>query len=371
MKRLSIALRIIAFAVIAETLISPTTLLAAKMEASPLGNDQSSIITVEGDLELGDEKKFIDIALANPDSIVVLGSDGGNLFAGIEIGKAIRLKGYGTFVPDGVRCASACALAWLGGRVRAMGEGAKVGFHAASFKENGQITSAGNALIGAYLNQLGLPTSAVIYISEPPPGEIRWLTFAEAQQHGIDVTRLELSISNEKAGSATKPKTSPQASTTFPSALTHKLLAPYCHMGSCSWMSIESRESVNQGRNGELFKLLVRHWNSKHPNGSYDVASRRTGGQVQEQYVFCSRTKPATAFENEGKWIAHTLAPDQPDGVYGYNSSDYTLYFAACHGSLIEYTGFQNLAKSLGYRTDSARVAQVDLNAPADLMSLH
>jgi hypothetical protein len=42
--------------------------------------------------------------LANPDSLVVLRSDGGNLVAGIEIGKAIRLKGFNTLVPDNVRC---------------------------------------------------------------------------------------------------------------------------------------------------------------------------------------------------------------------------------------------------------------------------
>lgn len=151
-----------------------------------------TIITLEGDLAEGDDKKFVDAALANPDALVVFHSDGGNLISGIEIGKAIRLKGYTTLVPDEMRCASACALAWLGGRIRAMGTTAQVGFHAASNMKDGKVTSAGNALVGAYLSQLGLPSAAVVYITEPPPDSIRWLTAADAQQYGIDVKVLSL-----------------------------------------------------------------------------------------------------------------------------------------------------------------------------------
>jgi hypothetical protein len=75
----------------------------------------------------------------------------------------------------------------------AMSHEAKIGFHAASLKENGQVTSAGNALVGAYLNQLGLPTAAVVYITEVPPDQIRWMTGAEAQAQGIEVKELDLS----------------------------------------------------------------------------------------------------------------------------------------------------------------------------------
>jgi hypothetical protein len=175
-------------------LSSPETInsaLAAKFEASSLGPDKIPVITVEGDLMPGDEKNFINVALSMPNAIVFLHSDGGDLNAGIEIGKAIRLKGYGTFVPDGMSCASACALAWLGGRVRLMGKNALVGFHAAFSKSDRQVTSAGNALVGAYLNQLGLPSSAVVYITETPPNDIRWLSLADAQKVGIEVKLLD------------------------------------------------------------------------------------------------------------------------------------------------------------------------------------
>ena len=154
-------------------------------------SDGPDIIAVVGDFTLGDEKKFVDIAISTQNAVVVFQSPGGSLIAGIEIGKAIHLKGFETFVPDGVQCASACALAWLGGRVQLMSDTARVGFHAVYTSGKGQTTvsSAGNALVGAYLNQLGLPTSAVVYITDAPPEGMQWLNFADAQRVGIDVRR--------------------------------------------------------------------------------------------------------------------------------------------------------------------------------------
>jgi hypothetical protein len=84
----------------------------------------------------------------------------------LEIGESIRLKAFTTFVPENARCASACALAWLGGVQRYMAPGAQIGFHAAYNAKSGQETGVGNALVGAYLNKIGLPYEAVIYISQ-------------------------------------------------------------------------------------------------------------------------------------------------------------------------------------------------------------
>jgi hypothetical protein len=177
---------------------------AADFQKSPLVNSKGDIIAVIGDLELGDEKKFIDVALSSSNAVVVFQSRGGNLVAGIEIGKAIHLKGFSTLVPDGMQCASACALAWLGGSTRLMGTAARVGFHAVYTDNNGQpsVSSAGNAIVGVYLNQLGLPNSAVIYITSAAPNEMQWLTFSDAQRYGIDVKPLNVTASVEDAPSS-------------------------------------------------------------------------------------------------------------------------------------------------------------------------
>jgi hypothetical protein len=85
-------------------------------------------------------------------AIVVFNSDGGNLLAGIEIGKTIRLKSFATAVLGGLRCASSCAFAWLGGSPRFMERGARIGFHAAYIESAGRASESGigNALLGSY-----------------------------------------------------------------------------------------------------------------------------------------------------------------------------------------------------------------------------
>jgi hypothetical protein len=89
------------------------TAQSAEFDRTSAGAGSPDVIEVLGNLVQGDEKKFIDVAIGSTDAIVVFHSRGGNLRAGIEIGRAIRLKGFSTFVPDNLLCASACALAWL------------------------------------------------------------------------------------------------------------------------------------------------------------------------------------------------------------------------------------------------------------------
>lgn len=176
-------------------------------------DDGMVLIFISGEMMLGDEKTFANEALPHDNAVVVFKSNGGNLKAGIEIGKAIRLKGFSTFVADGESCASACALAWLGGRARAMSATARVGFHAAHIQTGEQkvATSVGNALVGAYVAQLGLPERAVIYVTSAAPDEIKWLTFADAQAIGIDVKQVNINGSQNRptAGAASPAPASP------------------------------------------------------------------------------------------------------------------------------------------------------------------
>jgi hypothetical protein len=87
-------------------------------------------ITIDGKIEHGDFETFKVKTSPLGKAVVVLASPGGNLLAGIQIGEMIRLRGWSTYVPSA--CASACALAWLGGTQRFMTPIARIGFHAAS-----------------------------------------------------------------------------------------------------------------------------------------------------------------------------------------------------------------------------------------------
>lgn len=57
-------------------------------------NNQPSVVFVSGAFLMDDNKRFIQQTISLDKAIIVFNSLGGNLFAGIEIGKAIRLKRF-------------------------------------------------------------------------------------------------------------------------------------------------------------------------------------------------------------------------------------------------------------------------------------
>jgi hypothetical protein len=188
------------------TFLSGISCVSGATIESKRSNNGVNIIIITGALENGDEKQFIRTALDFDSATVILESPGGNLRAGLEIGKAIRLKGFSTYVADGEYCASACALAWLGGERRLMSNSARIGFHGAYQERNGEkvTTSAGNALVGAYLSQLGLSERAIIYITQANPTSMMWLSLNDAQRLGISVEPFDIASTQQQK---TQPKT--------------------------------------------------------------------------------------------------------------------------------------------------------------------
>lgn len=169
-----------------------STAFAADIHVAATGTPLKMIL-VQGEIVYGDADRFLDIARSVDIGSVLLESPGGNLFEGLVIGRAIRSSGFTTGVAPGTACASACGLAWLGGTTRYMDPTALVGFHAAYIEKNGRVSESGvgNALVGAYLNELGFGFDAVVFASSAAPNEMNWLNAAKAQQAGIDVVLLE------------------------------------------------------------------------------------------------------------------------------------------------------------------------------------
>lgn len=170
--------------------VSAPTVHAAQIEIGPSNSGAFSVVTIVGDFLADDIESFRTKVGSVTRAIVVFESNGGSLLAGIRIGTLIRMKNYYTLVPDGSRCASACAVAWLGGTSRFMGAQAEIGFHAAYKLEAGQANEVGtgNAVLGAYLGQLGLSEDAIVYITKAPPSSMTWLTVDQAPRYGIEVS---------------------------------------------------------------------------------------------------------------------------------------------------------------------------------------
>lgn len=156
-------------------------------------DDDSDIILVTGEIDRETEKKFRALALETDEATVILSGPGGLIRSAIEIGRIIRIKGYATAVLDS-GCVSSCALIWLAGQTRMTMPRARVGFHSAYVEhEDGRkvTASVGNALVGAYLNGLGMNESIVEFVTTAPPDSIRWLSKQLADQLGLFVTLLD------------------------------------------------------------------------------------------------------------------------------------------------------------------------------------
>ena len=192
----------------------PTAAIGATIEVISVDATEYQLVTVTGPFELDDIANFKTKTSLLTKAIVSFVSDGGNLKAGIEIGQEIRMKGFASAVPNAARCASACALAWLGGTTRFMGNSARIGFHSSSLPRNGQADEApigdiGNALMGAYLNRIGLPDRAVIYITQATPDAMTWLSLSDAQEQGINVALLPSAAEAAASNARTLPDTKP------------------------------------------------------------------------------------------------------------------------------------------------------------------
>lgn len=170
---------------------------AASIEVQKVGD--ITVASIEGEIISGDDLKFKRLALQHEIDVVALNSPGGNLEAGLSIGRAIQLQGYSTVVLDGFTCASACSLIWLAGSPRFVSRGAKIGFHASYFDDLGKRipTATGNALVGHYLSQLNLPTEAVVFATSASPYEVSWLDVSQTSSNGISFSPLESSATGK------------------------------------------------------------------------------------------------------------------------------------------------------------------------------
>lgn len=177
---------------------------AAEIELIDTGTSVD-LIYIQGEIESVDSDKFRRVVSKTTHGNILLESPGGDLLAGLQIGEQIRSRGFSTGVAPEMACASACALAWLAGSTRYMAPSALIGFHAAYIETNGEAQESGvaNALVGAYLTELGLGMDAIIFATSAGPDEMNWLNAAQALSAGIDLTIL---TSDGKITAVEKPQ---------------------------------------------------------------------------------------------------------------------------------------------------------------------
>lgn len=176
------------------SLVFPTSYsVAAEFQLEDTETDGLVIISLVGSIEAGDDKRFKALALEHDGAIIVLDSPGGAVGPALEIGKAIKLRGYPTVVTGNSYCVSACALIWLAGSSRYLSHEARLGFHASYKDEDGVAveSGAGNALVGRYLTLLDLPSRAILFATLAPPDDFLWLDRSTKEKSGIEFSFLD------------------------------------------------------------------------------------------------------------------------------------------------------------------------------------
>jgi hypothetical protein len=165
---------------------------AAVIERSDDRGDDLTVITITGTLGADDIAAFRQVLAGVQRGAVLLDSPGGRMAAGLAIGNMVRLRGLATGVARGGECMSACALIWLAGVSRFLHEDGRVGFHAAFRTESGALreSGSGNALVGAYLTNLGYSLDLILEVTKASPYEMNILTPAMAARIGLRVEWL-------------------------------------------------------------------------------------------------------------------------------------------------------------------------------------
>jgi hypothetical protein len=146
----------------------------------------------KGDAEIFQSKtgKILATSVGRPRIVVTLVSLGGDTGAALQIADLIRRHVMSTFVPGDRVCTSACALIWLAGLPRTVSDAPQIGFHATYDTKTRKESGAGNALVGAYLRDLGMSFKAISFMTIKGPSAVNWLTPDVATDLGIAWTTV-------------------------------------------------------------------------------------------------------------------------------------------------------------------------------------
>lgn len=189
--------RAICFAIIVGSLFAEPSDAALRFERMTLPGDMRALV-LSGEFELSDDP----VALAGEVSqfkpaFIMFRSGGGNVVSAMKIGRMIRALGVSTLQIRSAECASACALAFVGG-VRRSAEAGSIGVHQASFSDDATLDSktavtavqAMTAEIIGYLGEMGVSPQLLQLSLSVESSDMRYLTSSEMANWGVTTPGL-------------------------------------------------------------------------------------------------------------------------------------------------------------------------------------
>jgi len=153
----------------------------------------TTLVYLDGTIDAGAPDRLSAALDGSRGKIAVwLNSPGGNLFAGMQLGRIIRKHGASTHIIDSRtlrpgECYSACSLTFLGGVSRFNDNGARYGVHRASVagtavRDLGQDLSA---VIESYIREMGVDDRLFDLWVKAGPDEMYILSRRQARELGV------------------------------------------------------------------------------------------------------------------------------------------------------------------------------------------
>ncbi len=181
---------------------------AAQFVAEP--TEAGTWVHIRGDIAYRDGARFSQFLTATQGvTMVVLSGAGGITTDAVEVGTAIRARGLATLVRNQTACASACAIAWLGGTRRYMEKAASIGFHAAytlDMQGKPAASQQGNGMSARYLGWMGVSNQAIAYLTAPSSGGAA-LTLEQTKTIGINAELYDPEPTTTASPTTTPPTT--------------------------------------------------------------------------------------------------------------------------------------------------------------------
>jgi hypothetical protein len=172
----------------------------AALEFSSHPNDKPSLLAIlaEGEIRVGDVERLQRFLSKQPQkqrAAIYLASPGGALYEGMRLGLLFSIYGIQTVVEGGRDCASACALAFLGGTDRdgapwrSASDDSRLGFHSFSSGEDGLAYESDVQMVVAdvlkYTKMVDAPLELMIMNFSTPSDQMYWLNNEEICSLGI------------------------------------------------------------------------------------------------------------------------------------------------------------------------------------------
>jgi hypothetical protein len=162
-------------------------------------------LVITGEFEKSDNvAEFYKAVHDNGASAVFFQSRGGNVVKAMELGRAIRVLNITTMQIRGLECASACSLAFMGGKER-YAEPGSIGVHKSSFADTAglsvedavSVVQQLTADVIAYMSEMGVDPGILQLALQYDSSDIRYLSGSEMEKF-----KVATSMTDKPSGSS-------------------------------------------------------------------------------------------------------------------------------------------------------------------------